>query len=84
MKFISLLLTALPLVATSPVSGGYLGGSEITDPDVLAELQAQRADALHKYNTGEAVYLTPEESSITNMTRRLTVGSLFSALPVSR
>ncbi|KAI1818407.1 hypothetical protein GGS20DRAFT_528484 [Poronia punctata] len=61
MRLISFLATALPLVAASPVSGGHVGGYEITDPAVLAELRAQHADALHKYNTGETVYVTPDE-----------------------
>jgi len=62
MMFVSLLIATLPLAVASPVEdGGHIPrGRAITDLAVLAELKAQHADALHKYNTGEAVFLTPE------------------------
>lgn len=54
MKVQSLFLALLPLAAAVPFTAP-LGGTQVTDPELLAWLEAQRADALAKYNTGEMI-----------------------------
>lgn len=54
MKVTSLFLALLPLSAAVPLTAP-LGGRQITDPERLAQLELQHADALEKLNSGNIV-----------------------------
>lgn len=56
-----LLIILAAVLALVPTAQGGAQRTLITDPQVLAELQARRAEALDKYNNGNPVHVRYED-----------------------